>query len=250
MVFSSQVFLSLTLDILFNFTFLEFNPFSKFSNRHFFKETVATSFCRIKTFCTLNRYFLKFPDLSYKLLLSPHLNFIFIFLSLKSLFNLLVDLISYLSIFLSTFFHCLTSFILLAMDLFNNLDSFLIFIMQIGLPFFLTDICFSFHGNCVGFVLLCFHFLSNDCLFSCQLHFNLLSLYMIKTKDFITLIHFRLPRHELSFITLVYHQIFKTLLLCFFCLLECKSFTFNSRSCQFNWSFNLFKVWSRSRLLS
>ena len=206
-ILSLQIQLSLSLSVLFNLSLLEFNTFSEFSNRHFFQQPMTSSFSWVKSLCSLYWDLFQFSDLSDQLLFSSHLYFIFILLSLESLSDLLVDFISDLSVFLFQLFLGFTCFVLLAVYLLHDLHSLFVLLIQVLLSLFLSYVCLDFHILGVHLVLLRLHLLSNDGLLSCQLHFYFLSLNMIKPENFVSLVHFSLPSHKFSFISLINHQI-------------------------------------------
>ena len=91
--------------------------------------------------------------------------------------------------------------------------------------------------------------LGNNGLFSGQLHFNLFSLNVIKPQNLITFIHFALPSHELSFISLMQLKILESFLLLFLSFLESQCFSLNSCSIQLNIGvYLLFMIWHLTRL--
>mmetsp|Transcript_13678 Transcript_13678/g.21441 ORF Transcript_13678/g.21441 Transcript_13678/m.21441 type:complete len:292 (+) Transcript_13678:866-1741(+) len=132
--------------------------------------------------------------------------------------------------------------VFLAMHLFHYSDLLLKSIFKVLLPLIEAGVRFDLHFLGVDHVLLGLLLLGQNGLFSRQFHFDLLPLDVVKSENLVTLVHFSLPSHELSFVPLVVLKVLQPLLLHFLGLLESKGFAFDGSGGQLHGSLHIVKV--------
>ena len=89
--------------------------------------------------------------------------------------------------------------------------------------------------------------LCEDGMLSGQFHLNFLSLDMIKTKDFISFVHFSFPSNKFGFVTLVPLEVLQSFLLFLVGMFQSKGLSFDSSGSKFYRGFDAVKIWSLPR---
>ena len=94
LLFTSQVCLTLELNLLLLRSLVKFKTLTKLCNRHLFHQTVTASLGWVETLGTLDRDLLELTDLADKLLLLGKLSGLLVLLLLERLLHFTMDLVS------------------------------------------------------------------------------------------------------------------------------------------------------------
>ena len=213
LLLASKICLTLELYLLHLLSLIELKALSEFSNRHFFHESMTTSFSRVKSLGPLNWDLLQFSDLSDELRPLGKLGGFLILTLLQAFLEFTMHFISNRFVFLLFQNDLFSGSVFIGLNLSDDIFLLVDQLLDIQFTLFHHDIHFGSHLVHEVVVLLLFVFTGQDRLFSGELHFNLFLLNVLEALDLVLLVHLSFPAVELRGILESHGHLLKLFLL-------------------------------------